>query len=152
VVVKRIDPSSTPKRAGKTGKKEKVGHTWVEFGGEYLGFGPETSKGGVSWFFTVPGKVYHSSKSDPYDANDDEAPDHIWDAKKRQDGSLQAGESEGVSCLCATCEEIYDCMRAAADEWNGHPWHLTGFLSPGKNCRHFVTDVLTRCCMEDPQK
>jgi hypothetical protein len=67
---------------------------------------------------------------------------HVVD--EQSDERLNAGGGIGTSCLTATCSQIIDCLRHVRPR---SEWSLSCY-----NCRHFVADALSQCCIEKGRK
>jgi hypothetical protein len=150
IQVKQLDITLTTSTTIKNGKVKtrlgppiNVGHTWISWPGDSIGFWPTTDGMGAQ-----PGKVRRN------DDLTEGAPDTIWETRLRQPSLflwiipatpiMTDGPKKGTPCCNVTKNDIIDCMKArGATIEKTKEWSLYGY-----NCRDFVEEVLRACCLE----
>lgn len=74
-----------------------------------------------------------------------------WSARvdRVRSRKMQDGPAVGKTCDCVKVDDVYACFRAvrADPQWGSSP---NKFDYDRHNCRDFVRDVLSRCCLIQP--
>jgi RHS repeat-associated protein len=160
---KFTDPSGLKKASVRVARNGKLNvmnrdHTWIEYGDGQLDAGDESQKlTSIGYAPPAPadksdklraidGTPGNVSSPDVFHAHD---PDTRWWAPQDESAErfLQAGKAKGKCCKDADDEDVYDCLRAVGKEWDGSTYRLVT-----RNCRHFVRDALTKCCLHWPRE
>jgi RHS repeat-associated protein len=129
------------KRYYKEGNKRRkdVGHMWIEYhwNSSSMGFWPPKGFESVLDILNVRGRIEQN------DSHQGEL-SIIWETQRAKGpfSRLKRGQAKGKRCFCVSCEDITDCLRAVAREWGGSRYKLGR-----RDCRHFVYDVIPKCCL-----
>lgn len=104
---------------------------------------------GSDWDYGPGGPWYYSFGVSPWNGNPMPTPANTRYIRQLRNDvfawfrKLEDGQAKGKKCSCATCADIYSCIKYRSVDWNGTWYDLLT-----NNCWDFVADVKDKCCLK----